>query len=1317
MGEVLEVYDLEKNRTLALKRPRAGPHVPGARLSSVRPPADSDPRPALLRHEFVILSQLAHPNVVEVYDFGFHGDTAYYTMELLTGHHPGANEAMPWRAVCRMLATLCEPLALLHARRLVHRDLSPRNVFVGADGSATLIDFGAMASMGAHHRPIGTPSCMAPEVWRREHLDGRADVYGLGALAYRALTGRHAYSTRVLAQLPLVWQTLPAPPSELVAGIPHALDQLVLSMLSLERDGRPVSVSEVMQRLPALGNLALESGWVAPPAALPMPVLVGRDKQLALARGFVARSRSGRGQACVVRGEQGSGRTRLLETLGQLAQEAGMRVVRASTGVLEAAPYALLRELTQALELAGGAELPALAPELQPSLELLCSDAPIGSPDEAAGLALQRAFVLACEQSSAQQPLCLAIDDVERADQVSLGVLAQLARRASSRAVFLALAASADKPEGGTPLAALLRQAVWIDTPPLGAAETETLVRSIFGEVPNVARAARWLYHHCHGLPDTCTMLCEYLVSSGAAKFVSGSWQLKEDFDSLELPTTSEHKLELALPGSTAGRELLELLSLLPRPFPLELSAYVSALPSGRGASALDDLVRAQLVSATVQGYVLRDPAALRWAREKLDPERSHELHRALAHCYLEHDDHHTIQRAFHLWRAGDLAAADQVVRQVQDSSQYGLRDLLYRSGGMPVPAEFLEEVLEHRKREQASPADLYALRGALVALAVVSDIQLVRYAAETLDRLRYDVGLDQWDQTDATLEPGARAIRCLELARDRYAACPAAERGLPAEHAIGELVRCIALLVAPCWFMHDIELIRKLSELIAPFADLSTTTRLIAQIAKQTHGSLVLGDRNIAQNRAMIAATAPDVASDIEPIMRDAIHHIRLFYLALDLGAEGRPEALELASKLETQPLYEVLGLQARRIYALGCGRFEEAQRFRRRRELQALRTERADNHLRFSVLREGQAAYQCSDLLELTRTVAVVEEISERYPGWRPWVVVLRAYVHLRVDEAAAAAELIESRMGELAPFSHAAWPYFATLLAEAKNELGDHARARELALTTREGTRGLGVTVDCEFRIDAALAIAQAGLGDPKGASAAIESVIEAMEREVGGKTVQVGMLREAACQIALIAKDYNAFSRHLDELGELYAHHPGLRARHARWVRKGRGRFHKLLAVLEKANAAKDWSAHLGQNLAERSTEGGSEYLLSFVLDALQIDAGQLYRVDAERRCQLLACRPDTDEPSLMAAVARTLDNWWTSDEEQTADEESETATIVDSQGRRYVPLWLTDPERPDEVRGLLLVNCSAERLARLTREFVKAVALHLETIGV
>src|SRR5262249_23509502 len=93
-------------------------------------------------------AELSHPRVLEGYDYGVADDGPYYTMELLDGGDLRQRTPLPWREACAVAYDVCSSLALVHSRRLVHRDVTPRNIRCTHTGTAKLIDFGAMAPMG-----------------------------------------------------------------------------------------------------------------------------------------------------------------------------------------------------------------------------------------------------------------------------------------------------------------------------------------------------------------------------------------------------------------------------------------------------------------------------------------------------------------------------------------------------------------------------------------------------------------------------------------------------------------------------------------------------------------------------------------------------------------------------------------------------------------------------------------------------------------------------------------------------------------------------------------------------------------------------------------------------------------------------------------------------------------------------------------------------------------------------------------------------------------------------------------------------------------
>src|SRR4051794_38024856 len=136
MGAVYRVLDERNDRQLALKQLRAGGSDHNAALMITQ-----------FEREYHTLCQLAHPSIIEVHDYGIDGTTAYYTMQLLDGQDLRERGQLAWREACAVFRDVASSLAIIHSRRLVHRDISGRNVRCTSAGTAKLIDFGAMAPM------------------------------------------------------------------------------------------------------------------------------------------------------------------------------------------------------------------------------------------------------------------------------------------------------------------------------------------------------------------------------------------------------------------------------------------------------------------------------------------------------------------------------------------------------------------------------------------------------------------------------------------------------------------------------------------------------------------------------------------------------------------------------------------------------------------------------------------------------------------------------------------------------------------------------------------------------------------------------------------------------------------------------------------------------------------------------------------------------------------------------------------------------------------------------------------------------------------
>jgi len=165
---------------------------------------------ARFRREAEAVSRLSHPNTVQVFDFGQPKGVMYLVMELVRGEDLGTilrrDGPMPWSRARPILMQICDALSEAHEAGIVHRDLKPENLLLarGRDGRDVIkvLDFGLaklrdseeLTQVTARGSLVGTPFYMSPEQIRAEDLDGRSDLYSLGALLYRMVTGEHPFS-------------------------------------------------------------------------------------------------------------------------------------------------------------------------------------------------------------------------------------------------------------------------------------------------------------------------------------------------------------------------------------------------------------------------------------------------------------------------------------------------------------------------------------------------------------------------------------------------------------------------------------------------------------------------------------------------------------------------------------------------------------------------------------------------------------------------------------------------------------------------------------------------------------------------------------------------------------------------------------------------------------------------------------------------------------------------------------------------------------------------------------------------------------------
>ncbi len=231
---------------------------------------------ARFEREVQLTARLTHPNTIRVFDYGRTPDGIfYYAMEYLDGASLAdviaESGPMPPGRVIHILDQAAGALAEAHRIGLIHRDMKPANIFLTEQGGvpdvAKVLDFGLVKQVGAidaHESTLpalsladsitGTPLYMAPEsISTPDKVDGRTDLYALGAIGYFLLTGRHVFTGRTALELcghHLL--TEPTPPSvRLGARLPANLEALILSCLAKDPAKRPADARALQTALRA----------------------------------------------------------------------------------------------------------------------------------------------------------------------------------------------------------------------------------------------------------------------------------------------------------------------------------------------------------------------------------------------------------------------------------------------------------------------------------------------------------------------------------------------------------------------------------------------------------------------------------------------------------------------------------------------------------------------------------------------------------------------------------------------------------------------------------------------------------------------------------------------------------------------------------------------------------------------------------------------------------------------------------------------------------------------------------------------------------
>ena len=190
---------------------------------------------SLFLKETLLAKKLTHPNITQVYDAAADDERAYIVMEYMQAgsldRFCTPDGLLPPQRVASLLEKVCDALSYAQVHGIIHRDLKPANVLMGADGEAKVADFGvahtAFAFDPTRGLMVGSPAYMAPEQLERKPASAQTDIYSLGIMMYKMLTGALPFPPDTAAALTarILLGSLPKPGGAR-AGLPPLFDHI-----------------------------------------------------------------------------------------------------------------------------------------------------------------------------------------------------------------------------------------------------------------------------------------------------------------------------------------------------------------------------------------------------------------------------------------------------------------------------------------------------------------------------------------------------------------------------------------------------------------------------------------------------------------------------------------------------------------------------------------------------------------------------------------------------------------------------------------------------------------------------------------------------------------------------------------------------------------------------------------------------------------------------------------------------------------------------------------------------------------------------------
>ncbi|MGE5156371.1 MAG: ATP-binding protein, partial [Betaproteobacteria bacterium] len=687
-----------------------------------------------------LLAAIDHPGLARVREAGNLDGRVYMVMDLIEGRSlagvlDGARLTLD--ETIRLGIDVAGALGAAHRARLVHGDIRPENVLLTADGDARLVDFGVAAlsdHRGANRR--GASIYRAPEqsASPRPQVDGRADLYGLGAVFYQCVVGRPPFVSEGGLVLRRRDTGPPLDPQTAGSDLPPALVRIINTLLAWNPDDRYQSADGLVADLGRLAASAERDFTIAHAdraVVRPEPPMLGRQDEVATLMRRWREVRAGVGDVALIHGPAGSGKSRLARQVTAAIRRDGGLVLSGECDPDDGVPLAPLRRaiddhlramvdrpvheylatIDQVRTAAGPAA--SLLHGLTLTLDDALESSALGEADRHQQVLAALAGFLA-GWAKAHGAAVLYLDDVQWLDPATRQVLRHLTERLKDVPLLVLLTGRDDA--RSAPALALTRAAVGearrpdLRLHPLPVDVVADLIARTTGGLRVDAATAASLTARSAGNTFTLLQYVDALIDAGLLRPDWGRWQL--DGDASKALVTTDDGVELILrrlDGLNAdSRLVLGVAAVHGSVFDYHLIADACGLPRHRVLDVADTAAWRDLVERRPDGrYAFRHDRIREALIAQYEPDGLREVHQHLAdalaalggtdaetvfalarHCALGEPQRDPRRAVAACAAAGRLAltnhAPAEAVRHLE------LAEEMAQAGGVPIDAALL---------------------------------------------------------------------------------------------------------------------------------------------------------------------------------------------------------------------------------------------------------------------------------------------------------------------------------------------------------------------------------------------------------------------------------------------------------------------------------------------------------------------------------------------------------------------------------------------------------------------------------------------------